>query len=82
MCWLLYTNLQIKTHYRRVVPLARSQKKQHKYIVSKSVCELENLGGWGEWNKNVLSGKESKNLLAAAGGWGVGNVYQVLKSTF
>ena len=77
MCWLLYTNLQIETHYRRLAPLARSQKSQHKYIFPKILSELENLRGWGEWNKNVLSGKESKNLLAAGG-----DVYQALKSTF
>ena len=68
MCWLLYTNLQIETHSRGVAPLARSQKNQHKYIFLKILSELENLRGWGEWNMNVLSGKESKNLLAAREG--------------
>ena len=49
--WLLYTNLQNKTlrwliikqnktHYRRVTPFARSQKSQHKYIVSNSGWKL------------------------------------------
>ena len=41
MCWLFYTSLQNKTHYRRVAPFARSQKSQHKYIVSKLLSGLE-----------------------------------------
>ena len=41
MCWLLYTNLQNKTYYRRAVPFARSQKSHHKNIVSKSLSGLE-----------------------------------------
>ena len=40
MCWLLYTNLQIKRHYRRVAPFTRLQKSQYKYIVSKRLSEL------------------------------------------
>ena len=41
MCWLLYTNLQNKTQYRRTVPFVRLQKCQQKYIDSKGLSELE-----------------------------------------
>ena len=36
--WLLYTNLQNKTHCRWVNSFARSQKRQHKYIVYLAVA--------------------------------------------
>ena len=70
MCWLFYTSLQNKTHYRRVAPFARSQKSQHKYIVSKLLSGLETSfpnkrhdgggGAEGGWNKNILCGKNRK----------------------
>ena len=69
MYWILYTNLQNKTYYRRFTRFGRSQKIQHKYIVSKSLSRLETFpnnlyawdgGGGGGWNKNVLGRKESK----------------------
>ena len=41
MYWLIYTNLQNKTQYRRAVLFTRSQKGQHKYIVSKRLSGLE-----------------------------------------
>ena len=56
------TDLQYKTHYRRVLHFARSQKSQHKYIVSKCL-------GW----KLFLSGK----LISGWrwGGEGTGGIY-------
>ena len=68
LCWLLCTNLQNKTHYRRVTPFARLQKSQHKYIVSNSSWKLSPIiniqGGWVErecsgWKKTekLISGR-------------------------
>ena len=73
MCCLLYTNLQNKTPYRRVTPFSRSPKSQHEYIVSKNLgwklSPINNTWEWGvqgvgDWNKNVVGGKKSKNYLA------------------
>ena len=41
MSWILWTNAKNKTHYRWVTPFERSQKSQHKYIVSKSLSGLK-----------------------------------------
>ena len=52
------------TLHRRVTPFARSQKSQHKYIVSNSGSKLSpviNKQGVRGWKKNVLGGKKSKN---------------------
>ena len=53
-----------KLHYKRVAPLARSQKSKHKFIFfQKSLSGLDNLilVVWGEgWNKNVLGGREER----------------------
>ena len=40
LCWLPCMNLQNKTHYRRFTPFARSQKSQHKCIVSNTSWKL------------------------------------------
>ena len=40
MYWFLCTNLQNETHCRWVLPFARSQISQQKYIVSKSLSRL------------------------------------------
>ena len=65
--WLLYTNLQNKTlcllvctnlqnkHDRRVTLFARSQKSQHKYIVSKRM-EKE-CSGWKKIEK-LITGRD------------------------
>ena len=41
MCWLLCTNLQNKTNYRRVIPFAGPQKSQREYFVSESLSRLD-----------------------------------------
>ena len=59
MCWLLYTNFENKTQYRRAALFAKSQKKsQHKYV-SKSLYGLETLPdinrlGGGGINKHII----------------------------
>ena len=40
LCCLLCTNLQNKTRYWRVIPFKRSEKSQHKYILSNSGWKL------------------------------------------
>ena len=73
LCWQLCANLQNKTHYRQVTPLARSQKSQHKYIVSNSGWKLSPIinkqGGGVGCKQNVLGGK---NQTIHYGGAGVG----------
>ena len=69
MCWLLYTNLQNKTHYRRVA-LLQDRKKSAQVYRFKNLSGLETFPnnqqagvgkGVGSWNKNVLGGKKLKN---------------------
>ena len=55
--WLLCMNLKSKVHDRRVTPFPRSQKSQHKYILSNSGWKLSpiiNKGGGERSGKIVV----------------------------
>ena len=58
-----YTNLQNRTHCRRVTPFTRSQKSQHKYIFSTSGWNLPPIINKSGWKKNVLVEKKIKKLI-------------------
>ena len=58
-----YTNLQNRTHCRRVTPFTRSQKSQHKYIFSSSGWNLPPIINKSGWKKNVLVEKKIKKLI-------------------
>ena len=51
LCCLLCTNLQNKTRYWRVIPLVRSEKSQHKYIVSNS-----------DWKRSPIINKRGEGV--------------------